>query len=84
MRTNRAGVGLPQSSLSVRNRWFVANGRRGWRWLVWQRFSHNNRTQRLSRLQLHDFTNYCAPAVISIPIARSILQATPATLVLRY
>jgi hypothetical protein len=30
------------------------NGRIGWRWLVWHRFSHKNRTQLPSRLQLHD------------------------------
>ena len=30
------------------------NGRIGWRWLVWHRFSHKYRTQRRSRLQLHD------------------------------
>jgi hypothetical protein len=32
----------------------VANGRIGWRWLVWRRFSHKKRTQLPSRLQLHD------------------------------
>ena len=26
----------------------------GWRWLVWHRFSHKNRTRRSSRLQLHN------------------------------
>ena len=30
------------------------NGRIGWRWLVWHRFSHKNRTQLPSRMQLHD------------------------------
>jgi hypothetical protein len=32
----------------------VPKGRIGWRWLVWHRFSHENRTQLPSRLQLHD------------------------------
>ena len=30
------------------------NGRIGWRWLVWHRFSHKNRTQLPSRMRLHD------------------------------
>jgi hypothetical protein len=30
------------------------HGRIGWRWFVWHRFSHKNRTQGASRLQLHD------------------------------
>jgi hypothetical protein len=30
------------------------HGRIGWRWFVWHRFSHKNRMQGASRLQLHD------------------------------
>ena len=30
------------------------NCRIGWRWLVWHRFSHKNRTQLPSRMRLHD------------------------------
>ncbi len=32
----------------------VNKARIGWRWLVWHGFSHKNRTQLSSRLQLHD------------------------------
>jgi hypothetical protein len=29
---------------------FVNEARIGWRWLLWRRLSHKNRTQRLSKL----------------------------------
>src|ERR1700722_18039 len=41
IRVDRARAGSPNGSI-------------GWRWLVWHRFSHKNRTQLPSRLQLHD------------------------------
>jgi hypothetical protein len=57
---NRCAKSKPVSNWNWRSNHAHARGGEltlaeiGWRWLVWHRFSHKNRTQLPSRLQLHD------------------------------
>jgi hypothetical protein len=49
----------------------VPNGRIRRRWPLWHRFSHKNRTQPRRACNFMIPKSWCAPAVFSIPIARS-------------